>query len=116
MLKKDECGCVVERKFASDYLVKRLYNSSRGKEICNVKIDSSRWFKLYRNSEGIITYKCSECPIVIICLEALCEAYEEDKKSLSYEKAIEKLRSIKGFQINQISDVIAKEFSECVKI
>ncbi|BFH73043.1 hypothetical protein SJAV_09870 [Sulfurisphaera javensis] len=104
---KDECGCAITRKYASEFLMKRMYNRPKGKEIGDVKIDESRWFKLYFDGEKI-TYRSSECPIVIITLEALCEAFEE-KKNLE-----EFIRSIKGLTINDIVSKTIKEFREIV--
>ncbi|BCU69083.1 hypothetical protein [Stygiolobus caldivivus] len=115
MLKKDSCGCIVERKYASDYLIKRLYSSGKGKEICNKKIDTSRWFRLYYSpAEKVVTYKSSECPLVIICLEALCEAYEENRGLISRDIALQKLRVIKGLQINTLVERVVDEFTGCL--
>ena len=113
LVKKDSCGCIIERKYASDYLIRRLYNDGKGKELCNIKIDSSRWFKLYYK-EGLVTYRSSECPVLVISLEALCEAYEENGGKISVEKAIDKLKSVKGFQVTDLVKKIAQEFCECV--
>ena len=114
MTRIDPCGCVIERKYASDYLVRRLYNDTRGKEICDVKVDGTRWFKLYRK-DGIITYKSTECPVLVISLEALCEAYEDNKGYITTEKALEKLRSVKGFQVTDLVKRIAEEFVGCIR-
>ncbi|BAB65890.1 hypothetical protein STK_08790 [Sulfurisphaera tokodaii str. 7] len=100
---KDECGCVITRKYASDFLIKRVYDKPKGKEIATVRIDESRWFKLFYDGEKI-TYKSSECPVTIITLEALCEAFEEKKDPKEF------LNSIKGFTLNDIAKKVMEQF------
>lgn len=65
MVRTDQCGCVIDSKYASDYLVRRLYSGGRGKEVCYVKVDGARWFRLYRDS-GVVTYRSSECPVLVM--------------------------------------------------
>jgi hypothetical protein len=116
MIQKDNCGCVIERKYASDYLLKRFYQGSKGREICKASIDGSRSFTLYLSKEGILSYKASECPILIITLEALCEAFEEHKGNVNRESLVSKVKSIKGFQFNTLSEKITELFLECLKV
>lgn len=104
---KDNCGCIITRKYASEFLMKRMYNKPQGREIASIRIDDSRWFKLYYNGQKI-TYKSSECPLVIITLEALCEAFEEKKNRLEFVK------SIKGLTLNDLVIKIIDQFEGVV--
>ena len=113
MVRTDQCGCVIDRKYASDYLIRRLYSGGRGKEVCSVKVDGTRWFRIYRDG-GAVTYRASECPVLVITLEALCEAFEEGGGRIDFQTALEKLRSVKGFQVTDLVKKIAEQFVGCL--
>ncbi|MEM0363226.1 MAG: hypothetical protein QXH75_05440 [Sulfolobaceae archaeon] len=113
---KDECGCIVNRKYASDFLTKRMFLAKKKYDkICYFRIDNNRWFSLYKGSDGKIYYESSECPIVVITLEALCELYLEKNGIIEKDDAIKKLREIKGFTINEIVTKVVENFVSGVK-
>ncbi|ACP36410.1 conserved hypothetical protein [Sulfolobus islandicus L.S.2.15] len=110
---KDECGCIVNRKYASDFLMKRLFSYKKkinAKKLGYFRIDNSRWFTLYRAQDGKIHYESSECPLLIITLEALCERYIENEGKINRDNSMEKLRQIKGFTTNQIVNEVVEKF------
>ncbi|ABP94555.1 MULTISPECIES: hypothetical protein [Metallosphaera] len=115
MVKKDSCGCVVERKYASDFLVRRFYalNGERGfRLVTRVNLDGQRWFEIYRRGEEI-RYKSSECPLVIIGLEALLEAMED---GVTPENWREVLGRVKGLQINHVLEKLAEELAKVMEV
>ncbi|QKR00158.1 hypothetical protein GWK48_07035 [Metallosphaera tengchongensis] len=111
MVKVDECGCVVNRIYASDYLSKRLYTlKGRGFSLVKrVELDNERWFEIYRKGNEI-RYKSSECPLVIIGLEALLEAWEDGK--LKQGNWVDVLRNVKGLQLNTVLEKLGASLME----
>jgi len=114
---KDECGCVINRKYASDFLMKRVYVKNgkiKGDKVGEFKLDNNRWFRLYKGTDGKLYYESSECPIVVITLEALCERYEENGGKLTKEDAIEKLREVKGLTVNDLVKNVVDKLTGCM--
>ncbi|AWS00548.1 hypothetical protein DFR87_04270 [Metallosphaera hakonensis JCM 8857 = DSM 7519] len=111
MVKRDSCGCAVERKYASDFLTRRFYVLEGGggyKKIGRVELGDGRWFELY-TKDGEIRYKASECPLVIIGLEVLLEAREEG--NLTQENWKEVLSKVKGLQVNSVLEKVGRELT-----
>lgn len=115
----DECGCIVERKYASDFLSRQIFrinnkNPKNYKKIGEAKIDESRRFELYYNKDEKypLRYSSTECPLLIITLEALCEEYYSSRR-LSFEIAMNVMKRIKGLTINNI---VSKTVEEVVGI
>ncbi|WP_063492861.1 hypothetical protein AB1303_08455 [Saccharolobus solfataricus] len=110
---KDECGCIINRRYASDFLMKRLFSYRKkvnAEKLGYFRIDNSRWFALYRARDGKIYYESSECPLLIITLEALCEGYMENNGKIDRYTFMGKLSKIKGFTINQIVNEVIDKF------
>lgn len=109
---KDECGCVVKRTYASDFLMKRLFlkgSKVKGEKLGEFRIDKDRWFRIYKGIDGKLYYESSECPLLVITLEALCERYLEKNGKMDFDDAIKKMKEVKGITINQIvMDVVSK--------
>ncbi|WP_287690092.1 hypothetical protein [Metallosphaera javensis (ex Sakai et al. 2022)] len=115
MVKKDSCGCVVERKYASDFLMRRLY-ALKGEKgfrlVKRVSLDDQRWFEVYERGNEI-RYRSSECPLVVIGLEALLEAREE---GVPPEKWREVLGKVRGLQINPLLERLGEELAKVLGI
>lgn len=111
MVKTDSCGCVVQRKYASDYLTRRLYalNEKGFSLVKRVEIGDGRWFEVYKRGNDY-RYKSSECPLVVITLEALLEAKEDGTLNKSNWREV--LRGVKGLQINEVIERIGSSLSE----
>lgn len=114
----DECGCVLERKYASDFLSKQIFRISKKpkdyEKIGEAKIDDSRKFELYygKDQKYPLKYSSTECPLLIITLEALCEEFYASKK-LTLESASSAIKRIKGLTQN---DIILRTMEEMVRI
>lgn len=114
----DECGCVVERKYASDFLSRQIFRVQKKpkgyEKIGEAEIDESRKFELYygKNEKYPLKYSSTQCPLLIISLEALCEEFYE-KRNLTLESAMNKIKSIKGLTVNEI---VLKTIEEVVRI
>ncbi|MEW9492358.1 MAG: hypothetical protein TQ35_0009205 [Candidatus Aramenus sulfurataquae] len=105
-MERDTCGCAVERKYASDYLLRRLYQGKGKKRLGKVEVEG-RKVELYL-SDSKLTYVSTECPIAVITMERLCQVFNENGK-LSLEEAVHALEEIKGFTVSQLSREIARE-------
>ncbi|ARM76864.1 hypothetical protein [Acidianus manzaensis] len=116
---KDNCGCVVERKYASDFLSRQIFRVNKKpkgyEKIAEIQIDG-RTLELYyinkeekkEEEEYPLKYKCSECPLLIIVMEALCEKYAENKH-IDFDTAIKTVDNIKGLTRNQFVTSVIKQ-------
>ncbi len=116
---KDECGCVVERKYASDFLIRRIFKIDKipkGFNKIGEGVVDGRKFELFYNGNDNfpLRYKSTECPISIITLEVLCEEFSCTRK-LTRESALEALNKVKGFTVNNISKNISEEVVKIIE-
>ena len=115
-VKLDNCGCPVQRRYASDFLMTRLYQlrSERGfKKLGRRELEGGRWFELYSNGTEL-RYRSSECPLLIIALEVLLEASEDGRRTR--EELLASLKSIKGLQMNELLEKVVENFHEVISV
>ncbi len=110
---KDQCGCIVDRKYASDFLVRRLFYVNKvpkGFVKIGEKVIDGRKIELFYNKDDNfpLRYRSTECPISIITLEVLCEEFYNSRK-LTKESALSAVKKVKGLTINDLSKNIAEE-------
>ncbi len=116
---KDECGCAVERKYASDFLVRRIFKvdkAPKGFNKIGEGVVEGRKFELFYNKNDSLPlrYKSSECPIAVITLEVLCEEFYKSG-GLTKEGALEALKRVKGFTVNGVAKGIAEEVVKIIE-
>ncbi|EZQ07074.1 MULTISPECIES: hypothetical protein [Acidianus] len=106
----DSCGCNIKRVYASDFLMRRLFRQSKPpkdyKKLGDAEVQG-RHFSIYYKPPLELAYTSNECPLVIITLEALCEAFKD--RRLKTNNAVDLLKEIRGFQVNELSQQTAQE-------
>jgi len=116
---QDQCGCVIERKYASDFLARRIFNINKipkgFSKIGETVVDGRKIELFYNENDNFpLRYKSTECPISIITLEVLCEEFYNSRK-LTTESALSALKKVKGLTINNISKNIAEEVVKIIE-
>ncbi|AWR98018.1 hypothetical protein DFR86_11050 [Acidianus sulfidivorans JP7] len=109
---KDNCGCIIERKYASDFLARQIFRLSKipkdYKKIGEIEIEGRRAELYYDKTSQELRYKSTECPLLIITLEALCETFA-NHKNLDLNSAINAINNIKGLTRNDFVNSVIKE-------
>ncbi|AHC52068.1 hypothetical protein SUSAZ_09195 [Sulfolobus acidocaldarius SUSAZ] len=111
---RDECGCILNRKYASDFLSKRVFKGRNGNKIGEAIVEGRKIQLYYDKKNKLLWYDSTECPLTIITLEVICEEFSKNT-NLDYEKAIKALRSVKGFTINSLVERITEKVVRIVE-